>query len=360
MEFGLSAEQGLLQDTVIRFLTEQSSLDRVRRFADGGETRATDLVDGLAALGVYGLIVPESQGGVGLTLLDAAVVSEALGYAVAPTGFLSTAVVVPSALLAAGSQAQQDAWLPRLAAAEVQAGIALSEHSGVRRDAGVTCLDGALTGRALFVLDFEADVYLVADRSGGLHLIAADAAGLERRLLPTIDRTRPMGELILEAAPAEPLPGAGPAVVRRLLDIARVMLAADTLGAAQNMLDQAVAYAQQREQFNRVIASFQAVKHMCAEMAAEIEPLRAFSWYAGHALTADPEEAHLVACHFKALAQDVGKQVAKTATEVHGGMGFTDLVGLHYWFKRIGFNRQVLGSPELLRELAARAQGFAA
>jgi alkylation response protein AidB-like acyl-CoA dehydrogenase len=125
-------------------------------------------------------------------------------------------------------------------------------------------------------------------------------------------------------------------------------------------VDQAVAYAMQREQFNRVIASFQAVKHMCAEMAANLEPCRSMVWYAGHAFDEVPEEARLIACHSKAHLAEVGKFVARTSTEVHGGMGFTDLVGLHYWFKRIGANRQLLGAPELVREEAARLQELVA
>ena len=138
------------------------------------------------------------------------------------------------------------------------------------------------------------------------------------------------------------------------------MLAADTLGAAQHMLDAAVAYAKDREQFGRPIGSFQAVKHMCAQMASDLEPCRSLVWYAGHALQSVPDEAPLVACHAKAMLAEVGRSVAKTATEVHGGMGFTDLLGLHYWFKRIGANRQLLGAPELVREEAARRQGLVA
>ena len=94
-------------------------------------------------------------------------------------------------------------------------------------------------------------------------------------------------------------------------------------------------------------------------MAANLEPMRAFTWYAGHALDAQPDDAHRVVCHLKAQMGEVGKSIAKTATEVHGGMGFTDLLGLHYWFKRIGFDRQMLGTPERLRVEAARAQGLA-
>jgi len=168
-----------------------------------------------------------------------------------------------------------------------------------------------------------------------------------------------MGELQYHNTPAE-LISEDPNVFYQTLDAGRVMLAADTLGAAQNMINQAVAYAKQREQFNRPIASFQAVKHMCAEMAASLEPCRAMVWYAGHALDNVPEEARLMACHAKAHLSEVGQFVAKTATEVHGGMGFTDLLGLHYWFKRIGFNRQMLGAPELVREEAAQVQNWVA
>jgi alkylation response protein AidB-like acyl-CoA dehydrogenase len=124
------------------------------------------------------------------------------------------------------------------------------------------------------------------------------------------------------------------------------------------MLDRAVAYAKEREQFGRPIATFQAVKHMCAEMAAALEPCRAMVWFAAHALDTAADDASLTASLTKAHVSEVATFVARTATEVHGGMGFTDLVGLHYWFKRIGYNRQALGGPQRLREDAARLQGL--
>src|SRR3546814_6833901 len=92
------------------------------------------------------------------------------------------------------------------------------------------------------------------------------------------------------------------------------------------MIEKAVDYAGQREQFGRPIGSFQAVKHMCAEMAARHEPCRALVWYAAHVFDALPEDASLAACHAKSLTGDVHRFVARTATEVHGGMGFTDLL----------------------------------
>jgi alkylation response protein AidB-like acyl-CoA dehydrogenase len=134
------------------------------------------------------------------------------------------------------------------------------------------------------------------------------------------------------------------------------MLAADSLGAAQNMINKAVDYAKERKQFGRAIGSFQAVKHMCAEMVAELEPCYALVWHAAHAQKHMPNEARLMACQAKSHLSDVTKDVAKKSTEVHGGMGFTDLLGLHYWFKRIGLNRQLLGTPERVREEAASLQ----
>ena len=207
------------------------------------------------------------------------------------------------------------------------------------------------------MIDPAADILLVATQERSLYIVERDAAGLRSSPLTTIDATRISGELILEQTPAQ-LVSHDENVLLAALDAGRVMLAADTFGAAQYMLDASVAYAKQREQFNRPIASFQAVKHLCAEMTAELEPCRAMVWYAAHALAALPDEARLSACHTKAHLSEVGKFVAKTATEVHGGVGFTDLLGLHYWFKRIGFNRQMLGAPELVREEAARLQGF--
>ena len=115
MEFGLSEEQVLLQDSVNRFLKDHSSLDRVRQFADGGETRATDLVQGLTELGINSLLIPENYGGVGLGPLDAAIVAESLGYNIAPVAYVANAIMVPTALDLAGSDDQKSEWLGKIA-----------------------------------------------------------------------------------------------------------------------------------------------------------------------------------------------------------------------------------------------------
>lgn len=357
MDFGLSEQQTLLADSVTRLLGDHAPLTRTRRYAEQLEARAEDVWQAVCELGVAGLVVDEAYGGSGLGMLEAALVAECLGRHVAPLPFVASCVLAPVALQRAGSPAQRADWLPALASGARVVGAAVSELCGAREDAGVHHADERLHGRALFVLDFEADAYLVATRDARLCLVAADAPGMSREALISIDRTRRLGELRFDNVAAEWLPGSVDARhARTLVAHGRVMHAADTLGAAQAMLDQAVAYAGTREQFGRVIASFQAVKHLCAEMAAALEPSRALVWYAAHALSALPAEAELYACHAKAHLAEVGTFIARTATEVHGGMGFTDLLGLHYWFKRIGLNRQLLGSPERAREEAARLQ----
>lgn len=363
MEFGLSEDQKLLQESVRGTLEKVSPLERVRAAAEKGETEAADIAQALADLGVFGMMVPERHGGMGMALLDVALVAEMLGRHVAPAGFIATAVMAPLAIAGAGSEAQQEKWLPKLASGEAKAGVAIAEAaSGAREGAGVTASGGKLDGKSLFALEAEnADIIVVADKAGALHLVSGDAKGLTRIQLTSIDLTRGLAELQFDNVEAEALSsGDAAATLRRMVDAGRVILAADTLGAGWMMIEKAVAYAGERKQFNRVIGSFQAVKHMCAEMAAELEPCRSLIWYAAHAFDAMPEEAGLMAAHAKAHTAEMGRFVARTATEVHGGMGFTDLLGLHYWFKRIGLDRQLLGSPERLRHEAAVLQGWAA
>jgi alkylation response protein AidB-like acyl-CoA dehydrogenase len=362
MEFALTDEQVMLQDTIARTLDRACPLERVRKAAAGQEACAADVWAALTELGAPGLIIPEEHGGAGLTLLDAALAAEALGRSVAPVPFVASAVMAPLALMGSGSPAQQAKWLPKLASGEVVAGVAVSEAaSGARDGAGVAAAGGRLNGKALFVLDAgAADLFVVADTAGGLHLVEAGAPGLTRIALTSIDATRSIGELVFAQTPAEPLDARdAAATLRRMIDAGRVVLAADILGAGQRMIEKAVVYAGERSQFGRVIASFQAVKHLCAEMAAELEPCRALVWYAAYADAEDPERASLMAAHAKAHLSEVGTFVARTATEVHGGMGFTDLMGLHYWFKRIGFDRQMLGGPQRVRHDAAVFQGWA-
>ncbi len=362
MDFGLSDEQRLLQDVFRSYLAERVPIARVRAALEAGDPAIEALWSELALLGASGVLVPQEFGGSGLRLLDASLVAQELGRAVTPAPFLATAVMAPVALLEVGTPEQKREWLPKLATGQLRVGVAVTEAHSRRENAGVWLSGGKLRGKALMVLDAAgADVFLVAAGPCDLLLVAADAPGLSIVPLSAVDRTRAFAELVFEGVPpSAALGGTGGAerAIERTLCAGRVALTGDIVGACDAMLDQAVAYAAQRVQFGRVIGSFQAVKHMCAEMAAELEPTRSLFWYAAHAFSELPDEAPLAVAHAKAHASETGAFVARTSTEVHGGIGFTDEQNLHIWFKRIGVDRQLLGGPDVLRECAARLQGW--
>jgi alkylation response protein AidB-like acyl-CoA dehydrogenase len=367
MDFGLSEDQQLLEETIRSFLADQVPITRVRELRDhrpdqGRDDGGTDrgIWKALAELGVTGILVPEEQGGSALTLLDAALVSQSLGHAVTPTPFLASAVMAPVALTALGGP-QAASWLTGIASGDVVMGVAATELFSVREGAGVALEGGALRGKAMMALDAQgADFVLVAIDPGRLAVVAVDAAGVDVTRLVTVDATRCTSELVFDGVKPELVYEDASEAIRRMLEAGRIALAADVLGACESMIEQAVAYAQERKQFERVIGSFQAVKHMCAEMIAELEPARSLLWYAAHSFDALPDEAPLMACHALSHGSEIGREIASVATQVHGGIGWTDEQNLHFWFKRIGSARHLLGGPETLRHRAAELQGLAA
>ncbi|WP_418319754.1 acyl-CoA dehydrogenase family protein [Piscinibacter sakaiensis] len=189
----------------------------------------------------------------------------------------------------------------------------------------------------------------------------SSAAGwLAVSLQAHLDRTRSIADIRFDDAPAVLLEAAADpwTMARRVRDAGRIALAADAIGAAQHMLDSAVSRARERVQFGRVIGSFQGLKHTRAEAVALLEPCRALLWQAAHAHDQRTADAALLTCQLKAHVGDVTREVARMTTEAHGGMGFTDLLGLHHWFKRCVFDRQFLGTPAQCRDEAASLQGW--
>jgi alkylation response protein AidB-like acyl-CoA dehydrogenase len=248
-----------------------------------------------------------------------------------------------------------------IAAGECRFAVALPSLAGQIGPATVGFSNGRLTGHVTGVADAGAVTHvLVYLPDGHAAVVAADSAGVSTRIQRSVDRTRPVADVTFDGAVAERLDAANApiAAAHRVLDAGRVVLAADTLGAAQRMFDSGVAFAKERVQFGRVIGSFQGLKYTLAECVTALEPCRAMVWYAAYAQDALPDEARLTACHTKAHVGDMGRDIARLSTEMHGGMGFTDLLGLHYWFKRISFNRQMLGGPERCRDEAAQLQGW--
>lgn len=360
MEFALTLEQRQFDDSLRGFLADRLPMPQLRAMAEQGSGYDEGLWQGLSELGLHGLLVPERFGGAGLQVLDAALAAEALGNAAAPVPFTGTAMAT-LAFIHSATEAQQDEYLPLIAAGEARFAVGFAGLAGQAGSARATLDGNHLTGRIVAVMDAGAPTHLLVYlRDGTAAVLPADAPGVSRSMQRSLDRTRPITDIAFDNAPAEHLNAANAplAAARRVLDAGRVLLAADTLGAAQHMLDHAVAYAKERVQFGRIIGSFQGVKYMLADCVTMLEPCRGMMWYAAYAQDALSDEARLTALHAKAHVGDVGRDVARLTTEAHGGMGFTDLLGLHYWFKRISFNRQMLGGPERCREEAAELQGW--
>jgi alkylation response protein AidB-like acyl-CoA dehydrogenase len=347
VDFGLSEDQTLFQQALRGWLAEQVPIERVRVLMEDERGRDPGLLAGLGAQGALGILTDPAHDGSGLGLLDAAIAAEEIGRAAAPVSFHSAAVMAPLALALAGSEEQRRRWLPAAA----------------RGEALLACADGApaasgdtLKGRVLFVPDAgSADAFVLAAADGSLLLLPRDTPGLAVESLAAIDATRKIGELVLDGVCLDAvhrLAGATPPKVARILDAGRIALAADALGAAERALEVAVEYVGTRQQFGRVVGSFQAVKHLCAETIADLEPLRSLLWYAAFAWDTEREDANLVSALLKAHAGDVATRSVTTCVQLFGGMGFTWECDVHLWFKRAGYDRQMLGSPTALRAAA--------
>ena len=377
IDFGLSDDQEALQRAAREFLARECSPALVRETAKVADGIPRGLYAKMAELGWTGLIVPEAQGGLGLGTLELALVLEELGRVVAPGPFLGTQLVI-AALLRGGSAAQRKKWLPRLIAGEASGALAYLEESDRHDPAGITARARPargglrLDGGKLFVPGVPgADLLLVAARTQAgtgargvsLFLVEAGAPGVRVRPLETIDLTRRIGEVELRGATVERdaligKAGDGWALLARLLDLAAVGIAADSLGGAQRALEMAVEYAKVREQFGRKIGSFQALKHMAAEMVADVEPARSLVWYAAYAHDHRPREAARAAAMAKARLGEVYSATVNRAVQIHGGIGFTWEHDLHLWFKRACWNEVAYGNPAFHRERLATIDGY--
>lgn len=362
MYFGLSEEQQFFKDNVNKFLNDHASLDIVKKIIDNNDLDIkNEIANGILNLGINSLLVPEKYGGLGLDLLFATAVSQSLGENVAPFSFTGSYVMAPIALSLGGNEDQKNKYLNSIVNNKMKFAVGFSEYIAARNNFGFLFKNNTVSGKSIFVLDVENSTHLlIADEAGQIGVININDKNIKLTELTTVDKTRTYFEIRFEKASVDILEETKSNInaVTRSIDAGRIVLAADSLGASESLLTKAVEYSKEREQFGRAIGSFQAVKHMCAEMAADLEPCYALVWHAAHCFDNIPDESRLMSCHAKSHVSDVSKVIAKKATEVHGGMGFTDLMGIHYWFKRIGVNRQNLGSPETIREEAAKVQNL--
>jgi alkylation response protein AidB-like acyl-CoA dehydrogenase len=361
VNFDLSDEQRLLEETVDKFLTTECPMTSVREIFDGDQGYDEAVWTGLGEMGVLGLHLPEEMGGAGLELLELALVAEAMGRRATPGPFLEH-VLAGIAIDRGGSDAQREHWLPRLASGETRATIALSERGG----AGDSWLpeqwqldnNPSLRGEKRFVPHAKgADLIVVGLCGGGLGLVESTPQTMTIERLDGLDRTRRFDSIHFEDAPCDPLPK-GVEAAPSLLDAGLVLLAADAHGGAMACIDAAVEYAKTREQFGVKIGSFQALKHQLADMAVEVHPTRGLVWYAAHAFDHLPEEARAAAANAKAHVTDRFVDIARRTVEAHGGLGYTWECDIQFWFKRALYDWSMLGDPALHRQRSADLLGW--
>lgn len=350
MDFALTNDQRAIADAARDYLGEAANADVVRAAVEGTSGFDAALWQGLAEMGFAGLMVPEAQGGLGLGAMEMALVLEEMGRTLAPVPYFETAVLGVQAVLAAGSAGQQAALLPRLAA-----GARASFAGTADRP---TLSEGRLTGGAGFAtFAHVAELIVVATADDSLVVLEADTPGLTIEPLPSLDRTRRFARLSFDCAVADDqilgTPGGARGAIERVLTIGAGLLAAEQTGAMQYSLDATVDYARQRVQFGRAIGSFQAVKHMLADMMLLVEASRSAACYAAAAIDADAGEL-AEACHAaRGYVSDAFRQVAGDAIQLHGGIGFTWEHHAQLYFKRARATASWLGSPDSHREALA-------
>ena len=368
MSFAFTDEQVMLQDAAARLVEEVggSAVVRAAGSSDIGYDPAVwkQMVD----MGWAAIVVPEANGGIGLGQIELSIVAEACGRALLPSPLLATTTAT-RAIVVAGDAAQQDRWLPSIAAGELTATVALTGPDGgygadditatLTRDGDGYRLDGA----ASFVLDGHvADLILVAAKlDGAIRFVAVprETQGVQAARLPWLDITRAAARLDFDgvAIPADALlAGEGFAATLRY---ANATLAAEQTGAAAAALDITVDYAKQRVQFGQPIGGFQAVKHALADLALLVEAATSAIWYVAAVADQRPEEFAEASAVAKLMASDALSKCGADMIHYHGGIGFTWEHDAHLYFRRARASASLFGDPDTQTGLIADAIGLA-
>lgn len=347
MDFTFSADQDALRDAVRSFLTNEAPMAYVRAMAEDERGFTDEMWARIADMGWPGLLVPEAQGGLGLELVDMVVVMEEMGRLPFPGPFFSSGVLATLAARRLGA----DDLLPVLASGTLRGTVAIEEQghgdpiervrTRARRKGATWILNGV---KALVLDGHSADWAIVVARTEeglGSFLLQAPVCDA----VQTLDPTRKAARLLLEDTPVEPIGPLGDhtALWRRVIDDAAVMLMAELVGVSEAALDLAVEYAKVRVQFDRPIASFQAIRHKAVDMLHRLELGRVAAHYAAWASDVDdPAREHAVA-----MAKSFGAEAAVFVTgediQIHGGVGFTWDCDAHFYFKRAKQNDAMLG-----------------
>ncbi|MGO1501080.1 MAG: acyl-CoA dehydrogenase family protein [Marinobacter sp.] len=388
MEFRLTDEQHMVRETAKAFLADVSSSEHVRRAMTHSHSYDPDVWQRLCTeLYVQAITIPEQYGGLGLSYVDLAIVLEQMGRKLFCSPFMATVGLATNALLLAASEAQKQRLLPAIAEGSQTATLAWTGPEAARAGGSwgaeaisatwTRTADGyQLDGELRYVIDGDtADSLIVAARAPGssgtegisLFVVPAESVGLERIWTPTMDQTRRLASLTLTQVHATTDQRLGEEgnvwpQLQKTLSLAKISLAAEQLGAASEALDLAVAYTMEREQFGRVIAGYQAVKHKAADMKLKAEVACSAVYYAACVASEvlDPEGQQHVAAELdeaaamaKGYCSDTVFFNAGSALQLFGGVGFTAEYDIQLYFKRAKASELYLGNGAAQREQIA-------
>ena len=360
MNLELTDEQVALRDTTRRFLAEKAPISgHVRELLDDPTGVDEAVWRGLADLGTTGLLVPETYGGAGMTMVEAGVVAEELGAALHPGPWLSSAVAAARALTRFAGNSSAATLLAGIVDGSTIATVGFLDFENASVEVAGQGDDIVLRGEIDRVPDAAAaDTLLVLaeDPAGvGLFALKTGSSGISVTPERGIDQTRKRFRVELDGASAQRLATASPDDVAAVIDDALIATAADALGAARAVMQLAVEYAKVRKQFGQVIGSFQAVQHLCVDMYETVELARSGVIHALWAAdNAAPDERHLAVLRAKAFAGRLAT-VGDTAIQVFGGIGYTWEHDAHLYLKRLLSWSELLGGPDrYLTEVGAR------
>lgn len=376
--FTLNEEQQMLKDAAKSFIQEQSPVSRLRKVRDDGKDGFdAGLWKEMVDMGWTGILVPEEYGGSGLGYLGIGVVLEECGRTLAPSPLLSTALIGASALILGGNDAQKSAHLPKIVDGSAIFALAVDEgpHHNPLKTALKAEKAGAgfkLNGKKAYVADGHlATTLIVAARTSGkpgdaqgitLFLVPADAKGLKRTTLKTVD-SRGAADIEfkdVEVGADAALGGvdAGGALLEQVLDRARVGIAAEIIGHATQSFEITNDYLKTRVQFGQPIGSFQALQHRAAKMFTELELTKSCVIAALDALDENRNDVAELASVAKARAADTVHLVSNEMIQMHGGIGMTDAHDAGLYLKRARVQEGLYGSASFHRDRFATLNGF--
>lgn len=360
MNFEFNDEQNLLRDQARGFLAGNCPPAVVRRVLEGDELYAEDLWGKIAEMGWTATVIPEEYGGLDLSYLELVVIAEELGRACAPVPFSSSVYLATEAILSAGSAAQKEAWLPKLATGEAIGTLAYAEGGGRPEAAGLSTAfsNGKLSGTKPVVADAQiANVLIVAARSdsgdgASLYLVPTDQSGVKCTAVKTLDPTRNHANVTFDAADAELLGGEGRGwgLLDNVLNRAAVLFAWEQLGGADACLEMAKEYAMGRFAFGRPIASYQAIKHKLADMYVKNTLARSNAYYGAWALNTDAAELPLAAATARVGSTQAYYYASKENIQTHGGMGYTWEFDCQFYYRRSKVLALAIGSEGLWQD----------